>query len=267
MRQPESAPDPPVSSLGTQAVDRAAALIDIVIHSEAALSFTELCEATGLARSTTSRLLAALERTELLERGNDGLYVGGQLFALYAALHDPWPQIARIAEPILQRVGEECGETVHLGVARSDNVFYIAQVESTYLLRARDWNEVDVPIHVNSLGYVLCAFGALQCPRGDLSDLTPKTRTRAQFLVEVDRVRERGYAYVKDELEIGLSGLAAPVPGLDGTVIAALGVSGPTARLQEGSRELGEFLIDQGSRLATLLKSSHLTPTHKRGAA
>lgn len=267
MSMPQSPPDTPSSSGGTQAVDRAAALIDLVIHAEAPMSFTELSDATGLARSTTSRLLAALERTELLERRGDGLYVGGQLFALYAALHDPWPQVARIAEPVMQTVGQECGETVHLGVARSDNVFYIAQVESTYLLRARDWNEVEVPVHVNSLGYVLCAFGALKTPHGEMPTLTPKTRTRAQFLEEMNVVRERGYAYVKDELEIGLSGLAAPVPGLDGTVIAALGVSGPTARLQERSTDLGALLADEGARLAALLKTSNITPTPKRGAA
>ncbi|MGB3828319.1 MAG: IclR family transcriptional regulator [Ornithinimicrobium sp.] len=253
------------NSSGTQAVDRAAALIDLVIHSDVAMSSTELSEATGLARSTTSRLLAALERTELLERGSDGLYVGGQLFALYAALHDPWPQIARVAEPVLQAVGDECGETVHLGVARSDNVFYVAQVESTYLLRARDWNEVEVPVHANSLGHVLCAFGALRVPRAGFTKLTAKTRTRAEFVTELEHVRERGYAYVKDELEIGLCGLAAPVLGLDGTVIAAIGISGPTARLQESSAEVGQMLSDQGVRLASLLRTSN--PTHKKGAA
>lgn len=266
MKPPESRPESsPSSAGGTQAVDRAAALIDIVIHSDGALSSTELSEATGLARSTTSRLLAALERTQLLERRVDGLYVGGQLFALYAALHDPWPQMARIADPVLQTVGQECGETVHLGVARSDNVFYVAQVESTYLLRARDWNEVEVPIHANSLGHILCAFGALRVPSTGFTTLTPHTRSHQEFVTELAQIRERGYAYAKDELELGLSGLAAPVSGLDGAVIAAIGISGPTARLQEHHAELGHMLSEQGARLATLLRTS--TPTPKKGAA
>ena len=51
---------------GTQAVDRAAALIDLVVRAPDPVSFTALSEESGLARSTTSRLLAALERTELL---------------------------------------------------------------------------------------------------------------------------------------------------------------------------------------------------------
>lgn len=253
------------TSAGTQAVDRAATLIDLVIHSAEPMSSSELSESAGLARSTTSRLLAALERTELLERQPDGLYVGGQLFALYAALHDPWPQVARIAGPVLETIGQECGETVHLGVARSDNVFYIAQVESTYLLAARDWNEVDVPVHCSSLGKVLCAHGALRLPSGPLERRTPHTKTPAQLDAEFEAVRRDGYAQSIDELEIGLSGLAAPVAGLDSDVIAALGVSGPTARLQGSRTQIGELLSEQGARLAALLRTS--TPHDKKGAA
>ncbi|HKJ11892.1 MAG TPA: IclR family transcriptional regulator [Ornithinimicrobium sp.] len=247
---------------GTQAVDRAARLIDLVIHSDRPLTTSELAEATGLARSTASRLLSALERTELLERTVDG-YVGGQLFALYAALHDPWPQVARLAEPVLQSVSAACGETVHLGVARSDNVFYIAQVESTYLLRARDWNEVEVPVHCSSLGKVLCAFGAIKVPPGRLEKLTEETRTREQLVRELGEVRARGYSVSCDELEVGLSGLAAPVAGLEGSVIASLGVSGPTVRLQEQIPQLGRLLADEGARLASLLQA----PAQARGVA
>ncbi len=255
------ASDPPV---GTQAVDRAAALIDLVIRSGEPRSSTELSESVGLARSTTSRLLAALERTDLLEREADGRYVGGQLFALYAALHDPWPQVARVARPVLEAVGEQCGETVHLGVARSDAVVHIAQVESTYLLSARDWNQVDVPVHCSSLGKVLYAYGCLRLPKGALERPTDATVDRSQLLSQLDEVRRRGYADTIDELEIGLSGLAAPVAGVDDQVIAALGISGPTARLQGRSAEVGELLVAQATRLTDLLRTS---PPLKSGAA
>src|SRR3954451_16666402 len=108
------------TSGGTQAVDRAAALIGLVVRSDEPLSFTELSDETGLARSTTSRLLAALERTELLERDPNGGYVAGPLFALPAALHGPLPQIPRLAGPVRGAAGRQTGETVHLGVARGD---------------------------------------------------------------------------------------------------------------------------------------------------
>jgi len=252
-------------AVGTQAVDRAAALIDLVIRADRPMSFTELSDETGLARSTTSRLLAALERTDLVERDADGGYVGGQLFALHAALHDPWPQVARLAMPVLRTVGQLTGETVHLGVARGDVVVHIAQVESTYLLSARDWNQVDVPAHCSSLGKVLYAFGALPLPAGALVRRTEHTLTRTALEVELATVRRRRYALTTDELEVGLTGLAAPVQGIDGQVIAALGISGPTARLQDRTDHVGRLLVEQAEQVSALLH--HKNPSKKEGAA
>ena len=252
-------------AVGTQAVDRAASLIDLVIRAESPMSFTELSDETGLARSTTSRLLAALERTDLVERDADGGYVGGRLFALHAALHDPWPQVARLAMPVLRTVGERTGETVHLGVARGDVVVHIAQVESTYLLSARDWNQVDVPAHCSSLGKVLYAFGSLPLPAGALVRRTEHTLTRTALEVELAKVRRRGYALTTDELEVGLTGLAAPVQGIDGQVIAALGISGPTARLQDRTDHVGRLLVEQAEQVSALLR--HKNPSKKEGAA
>ena len=76
------------SGSGTQAVDRAAALLTAIVEADAPVTFAELSESFGLARSTTSRLLAALERGRLVERTGPGEYVGGPLFVLYAARHD-----------------------------------------------------------------------------------------------------------------------------------------------------------------------------------
>ena len=59
-----------------------------------------------MARSTTSRLLAALERSELVERVGTGEYIGGPLFALYAARHDRNAELARLARPLLEKIGD-----------------------------------------------------------------------------------------------------------------------------------------------------------------
>jgi IclR family acetate operon transcriptional repressor len=256
---------------GTQAVDRAATLVDLIVRADEPPSFTELSDETGLARSTTSRLLAALERTELVERDPAGGYVAGPLFALHAALHDPWPQIARLARPVLEAVGEQTGETVHLGVARGDDVVHIAQTESTYLLSARDWNQVDVPPHCSALGKVLYAFDCLPLPSGRLERRTDHTvANREALAADLAACRRQRYAVTVDELETGLTGVAAPVEGRDG-VFAALGVSGPTARLQDRVDHVGRLLIEQADALSTLLRrrtqNGTESTTTKEGAA
>lgn len=240
---------------GTQAVDRAAALVALVVEADEPLSFTEMVEVTGLARSTTSRLLAALEANHLLERDAAGCYICGPLFALYAARHDPWSQVARLAEPILHRIGAATRETVNLAIARGDTVVQLAQVNATYMLGARDWMQVDVPPHCSALGKVLYAYDCLPVPDGSLSQMTEHSfSTSVALRSEIATIRRRGYAATREELEIGLDAVAAPVHGRNGNVIAALGVSGPSARLRAQLDEVGAMLSEHSSALSQLLR-------------
>jgi IclR family transcriptional regulator, acetate operon repressor len=242
-------------STGTQAIDRAGQLLAIVVQADEPISYTDLVEETGLARSTTSRLLAALEANHLLERDVGGAYISGPLFALYAARHDPWTQVARLAEPILQKIGAETGETVNLAVPRGDTVVQIAQVNATFMLGARDWMQVTVPPHCSALGKVLYAFDCLEVPDGTLEQLTEHSLARSAALVsDLAVVRRRGYAITREELEIGLDAVAAPVHGRDGNVIGALGVSGPSARLRGQLDEVGRLLREHSSALSQVLR-------------
>jgi DNA-binding IclR family transcriptional regulator len=243
------------ASTGTQAVDRAAALVATVVHADEPLSFADLQEASGLAKSTTSRMLAALERGGLLERDRDGSYVAGSLFWLYAARHDPWEELVRLARPALAAIGEETSESVHLSVVRGDRVVQVAQVDSRYLLGTRDWTEVDVPPHTSALGKVFYAWGALPIPTGPLPALTERTITDPPALArDGQRARKRGWAITDGELEIGLTGVAVPVRGVRGDVVAALGVSGPTPRLEDRLDRLGTNLSSHAAQLSTLLR-------------
>ncbi len=69
---------------GTQAVDRAARLLTEIVEAADAVTFSELSEVTGLAKSTTSRLLLALERNGLIRREPAGGYRPGEVFVRYA---------------------------------------------------------------------------------------------------------------------------------------------------------------------------------------
>ncbi len=251
------------TTTGTQAIDRAALLVATVVRADEPLSFLELQDESGLPKSTTSRLLAALERTELVERNAVGSYVAGPLFWLYAARHDPWEELVRLARPTLERVGAETGETVNLSVTRGDRVVQVAQVDSTYLLGTRDWTEVDVPAHSSALGKVMYAYGVLDLP-ARLESVTPHTITDHEaFRRQLAQVVRRGYASTLDELEIGLAGVGAPVRGSTGEVIAALGVSGPSPRLEDRLDEVGRLLSERAEQLSRLLRRR----TRKEGVA
>jgi DNA-binding IclR family transcriptional regulator len=256
------------TSTGTQAVDRAAQLVSTVVHAAQPLSFADLQESSGLAKSTTSRMLTALERTGLVERDAAGSYVAGSLFWLYAARHDPWEELVRLARPAMERIGDDTHETVHLSVTRGEKVVQVAQVDSRFLLGTRDWTEIEVPAHTSALGKVFYAWGALAVPTGGLERLTDSTVTTPEELRRDGiRTRKRGWAVTSDELEVGLTGVAVPVQGPRGDVVAALGISGPTHRLEGRLDELGRRLSNHATRLSTLLRGRTPNPVPKEGVA
>ncbi len=143
---------------------------------------------------------------------------------------------------------------MNLSVTRGDRVVQVAQVDSQFMLGTRDWTEVDVPAHCSALGKILFAYGALDVPPGRLEQLTPHTVDRDGLLEHLASVQRHGFATTVDELEIGLTGVAVPVRGGRGEVIAALGVSGPSPRLEHRLDEVGRLLNDRAEQLSRLLQ-------------
>ncbi len=239
---------------GSQAVDRAAALLAAVVHSPGARSFTSLVTELGLARSTTSRLLQALERNRLVQRDRAGSYRPGALFAVYAAREQTVPDLVELARPALERLAAATGETVNFAVPRGQGVVSVAQIDSRYLLGAANWVGVDVPPHCSALGKVLYAFGRLAVPTGPLQRRTPATITTAERLErELIEVRRRGWAVASEELEVGLVAVAAAVRSGDG-VIGAISVSAPTARLPRSQvQSIGELLVRETGEVSAQL--------------
>jgi DNA-binding IclR family transcriptional regulator len=143
-------------------------------------------------------------------------------------------------------------------------VEHLAQRDSRHFVGVTSWVGRRVPLHCAANGKVFLAFGAAPVPV-QLDALTPRTITdRATLEAELERIRARGYAHAVDELELGLSAIAAPVRGADGAVVAALSISAPTARLPaERVEQLAPVLLEQSRALSRRLGNVHV----ERGAA
>ena len=107
----------------------------------------------------------------------------------------------------------------------------------------------------------------LDLPSSRLVRLTAETlTTKAALERDGALARQRGYAMTVDELEEGLTGVAAPVRDGHGDVVAALGISGPTSRLSGRSDELGRNLIARAAEVAAVLHGPN-THLKKEGVA
>jgi len=223
---------------GTQAIERAAQLLVDVVEAPQPPSIGELSARAGLPKSTTSRLVGALERQGLVERlGARGRLRPGPVLLRYAS-RDASQSLAALARPSLRRLADASGETINLAVPGPDGVEHLAQEDTAHLVGVTDWVGRRVPFELAANGKCFLAFGG-----GEIKGAGP--------------IRSRGYATSIDELEVGLSALAAPVLDTDGTAVAALSISGPTSRLTaERIEKLAPLLQEEARGLSRRLRGA-----------
>ena len=154
-------------------------------------------------------------------------------------------QLVELAQPHLDALAAASGETINLAVPGPLGVEHLAQVESRHFLGTGQWVGRRVPYHCTAVGKVLVAFGGVE--PGPLDPLTPATIVDPDRLAaEVARVRRDGYATAVDELEVGLTGLAAPVFGAGGRRVRRAVDLRPTLRLDaQRIAELRPILIQE----------------------
>jgi IclR family acetate operon transcriptional repressor len=241
---------------GAQAIERAARLLVLVLVAERPSGLGELATAAELPKSTASRLLGALERQGLVaQRGARGRFSAGPVLLRFAQRGLADRHLGELAEPHLRVLAEGSGETVNLAVPGSIGVDHLAEVSSRHFLGTGRWVGRRVPYHCTAVGKVLLAFGAAALPDAPLEALTEQTIVDTERLAaELAAVRRVGTAAAVDELEVGLTAVAAPVRGEGGEVVAALTISGPTLRLgPERLAVLGPELTREADALSERL--------------
>ena len=250
---------------GTQAVDRAARLLSEVVHAPDPVTFTELTAVTGLAKSTTSRLLLALERNHLVRRDDHGRFLPGEMFVSFAWRGGADTSLVAVAQPFLDRLGKATGETVNLGVAAGNAVEQIAQVDCAYLIGGTNWVGRPVPLHASGLGKVLLAYGAAKLPPGELERCTDRTITSEPRSARTSPPSAPGGTRSPTRSsKRGLIAFAAPVFRYDGTVVAALSVSAPTTRMnRETAANAARHCVDEAAGLSSAL--GHRPRTSRKG--
>jgi IclR family transcriptional regulator, acetate operon repressor len=240
---------------GTTAIDRGAELLVRVLESEQPVALADLASASGIPKSTASRLVSALERQGLVEQdGERGRLRPGPAILRVAERSMLERSILELARPSLDALGEGTGETINLAVPGPHGVEHIAQVESRHFLGAGQWLGRSADYHCTANGKVFMAFGRARIPAQPAA-LTPQTITDpARLTTELARVRRDGFAEAIDELEIGLAAIAAPVRGAGGQVVAALSITGPTVRMTpERIAQLKPVLIEEAETLTRRL--------------
>lgn len=215
-----------------------------VLGAATGMSLSDVAAAVGLARSTTHRIIVALEREGLVVRNGPGGYRLGPSITLLAeacklaAIHD--------VHPYLVRLSQELHETVDLSVLSDRSMSFVDQVVAPQRLRAVSAIGVSFPLHCTANGKAALATMTVDVVRSllpkRLERLTPSTCTdRSKLEKELDRVRRSKTAFDLEEHTVGICAVGQCVRLGTGDLLA-ISIPLPAGRFYGRENKLAAIL-------------------------
>ncbi|MGY1706917.1 IclR family transcriptional regulator [Geodermatophilus sp. SYSU D00697] len=214
------------------AAGRVLAVLDAFGPAHPTLTLSEISRRSGLALSTTHRLVGELRAWGALERGPDGRYGIGLRLLELGALAPHGLQLRELAVPYVDDLHQATRANVVLGVRDGSDVVYVEALRARGAVRLMSRIGGRWPLHATGTGQVLLAFAGPQVQEqvlsGPLRRFTPQTIVDPAALRRtLAEVRRTGVAVAENQLtaESPALAVAVPVRGAGDEVVAALGVT------------------------------------------
>lgn len=242
-----------------QSLARALTILEFIAHEGNGAGITAISKAAGLHKSTCFGLLHTLQELGLAQRNpkTGGYSLGLKTFMLGQA-YTYNLDIRRLAQPYLHALADKALETVHLVIREGLNAVYIDKIEGPRSMAIISQVGRRARMHCTGVGKVITAHlgpaereAVLARP---LEKLTPYTITDPEALrAELAGIRKNGIGFDRQEIEIGLCCLAAPIFDAAGNCVAAVSISGPTTRLTKTRiMELKPHLLEATANISRL---------------
>jgi len=259
---------------GVSTVNRVCSILTVFDEDKKSLTLTEISRAVGLPKSTTFRLLSALEEKGILMRDVDGrsFRLGYMLIHLGILAQDSI-SLRNLALPVLRRLSDETRETSVLSMLdRNHNVgIWIEQIESPQAVRWARRVGHPLNLHAGASSKVLWAFlpeseAESILDKIELIPLMPNTITEKERMrTELREIRRQGYAVSFEETDNGAMGVAAPVYDHNNQPVAGIGIIGPVSRVSpEQIPEITGYVLHASRVLSTLLGATSIPDSHNK---
>jgi len=243
-------------------IKRAFDIIMKLGRSASGLTLSELSRELNLSKATVHGLVKALVGLKVLlqDKVSKKYILGPTLLELgRLSLAQMW--IKDVARPIMQRLMEDTGGTVYLGIQNNMHVTILEVVESSLDMKITSPKGSTVPIFAAALGKIMLGFLEESEQRSILSRGLPKFTEFSitepeNFLEEVKKAQALGYALDQEEYMYGVWAAAAPIRNwMD--IPTAVWVVGFKAVLEE--KGLIEIAI-QTKKAAEAIEKKLITP-------
>ncbi|RDJ00826.1 transcriptional regulator [Rhizobium phaseoli] len=211
-----------------QSIERAYLILVIIAREGGAAKLKHISEKAKLTKSTTHNILKTFASLGLVKRGicDTQYHLGAGIQNISRATGDD-NALKGFLRPTLQRIAEKSKETVYLAVLNGDEVSYLDAIESTQMLsRSRPIGGRE-PVSRSAIGQIFLAFvpGLF-----DRVKANPNESITKEIQEQVTKVANIGYSVALDAIHPDVNCVAVPWRQR-GEVRAAIGLSGPSARL------------------------------------
>ena len=212
-------------------------ILEALQNSSVGLGLKDICDVTGINKSTAHRFLRHLDREGYLLRTAAGAYLIGPRLAQMSACPSRTATLQAVARQTLSDLWRSTQETVNLGVIDHGTLLYVDVMESPHEFRLVSRIGTRRSLHVAALGKAMTAFLPASEYERALAGIvfqrvTPKTiPNMAQLRAELEKVRRQGYAVDNEEALLGCRCVSAPILNNERVPIGALSVAGPVARV------------------------------------
>lgn len=232
-------------------LEKAFDLLEVFLKHEGELGISQLANLSKLNVSTAYRLASTLVKRGYLDRRSDrAKYSLGLKFLEFSSAVSKRVRVREMALPFLKRLNEVVNESVNLAVLDRGEAIYIEHIESSHGLRMFTKVGNRVPLHCTGVGKIFLAYMTeedLEESVGSKGLFCRRTQNAIKDFTELKRelsvIRRDGIAIDNEEMEVGVKCVAAPVRDVSGNVVAAISVSGPSARLTNRRVEELKLLI------------------------
>lgn len=228
------------SRTAIQVLDRMMSLLDALAQSDEPESLKKLSELTELHPSTAHRILNDMVACRLVERADSGTYRLGLKLLELGNLVKARLSVRDAAQLPMRALHKLTGQTVNLSVRQGDEIVYIDRAYSErsgmQVVRAIGGR---APLHLTSVGKLFLADDEATKLKAYVAKTGLKGHTQnsihdlAQLEKELELVKSVGHARDDEELEVGVSCMAAAILDDSGKLVAGLSLSAPTERMQE----------------------------------
>jgi IclR family pca regulon transcriptional regulator len=194
------------------------------------MNLSQVATRVGLTRAAARRLLLTLQHLGYIRAEGRLFFLSPKVLELGYSYLDTL-NLTDITQPLVEEVSRQLNESCSLAVLDHHNIVYVVRVPVRRIMTVSLGVGASLPAYCASLGRVLLS----QLSESELKTwlteckllkLTPHTlHTKEKIRGAIEHARKQGYAYVEQELEMGLCSLAVPICNAQGRIIAALNVS------------------------------------------